>query len=104
MSRTTGTAHHSSSSSPEDESSNAFIIACVLNRLTSSSNSTSFFSTTSLPTCLTMVRSGVHQRGAIGAVGVGLLPGVLAVDDVLEDGAVGERLTPLLRAHLVNVG
>ena len=40
----------------------------------------------------------------ISAVDVELLPGVIAVDDVLEDGAVGERLAPLLRAHLVNVG
>ena len=45
-----------------------------------------------------------HPPGAVAAVGVGLLRGVLAVDDVLEDGAVGERLAPLLVAHVVNVG
>ena len=60
------TAHHLSSSSSEDESSNASSIAYVLNRLTSSSKSSSFFSTTSLPTCLTMVCRDIMRGRSSG--------------------------------------
>jgi hypothetical protein len=61
--------------------------------------------------CTHNLGKGTHNRYQPGKawcfnpfVPGGLLRGVLAVDDVLEDGAVGERLAPLLVAHVVNVG